>query len=117
MRRSVSQSFVRGRLAPRQASRVILVVRHSHSVVLIEVERAVCKIHVLAGHSYWTYSDITIWTIAANPIVHTQLVLQLVVSEYAKQRAQMQLFYGNIIAYQGIRRTFASLDANGSGSQ
>jgi hypothetical protein len=92
VRRRVSQSFVRGRwLAPHQASPVLLVVRHSRSVVLIEVKRATCKIHISAGHSNWTYSDITIWTTAGNPTVHTQLVLQLVVSEYAKQRAQMQL--------------------------
>jgi hypothetical protein len=41
-------------------------------------------------------------------------VLQLIMSEDVKQRAQMQLFA--IFAYRGIRRTFASLDANGSGA-
>ncbi len=113
VRRSVTQSFVRGRPAPNQATPVLLVVWHSlrratrrlsnaggpgagavaiivwfdavRSVILIEVERVACKIHVSAGHSYWTYSDITIWTTAGNPTVHTQLVLQLVASEDVKK--------------------------------
>ncbi len=85
-------------------------------VFLLEVELATCKTSQLSwafllyleGH----YNIDNSW----YPTVHTQLVLQLIVSEGVKQRAQMQLFFA-IFAYLGFRRNVAGLDAHCSGAQ
>jgi hypothetical protein len=85
-----------------------------HRVVLLEVEHAACKTSQLSWAFWldleWHYNIDNIW----NPSVHAQFVLQLIVSEDVKQRAQMQLFA--TFVYQGIRRTVAGLDAHGSGA-